>query len=112
MDHRHRGVQHLPAGVLGGEGLQLVQRPVTREADPIRASCAIAVMAKAPQDGLSKTRLCPPLDYAGAAALSAAFLRDTTESMVAAARLAPIVPYAAYAPLGAEDVLRPHLAPG
>jgi hypothetical protein len=32
--------------------------------------------------------------------------------MVAAARLAPIVPYAAYAPLGAEDVLRPHLAPG
>jgi glycosyltransferase A (GT-A) superfamily protein (DUF2064 family) len=69
-------------------------------------------MAKAPQEGLSKTRLCPPLDYAGAAALSAAFLRDTTESMVAAARLAPIVPYAAYAPLGAEDVLRPHLAPG
>jgi uncharacterized protein len=69
-------------------------------------------MAKAPQEGLSKTRLCPPLDYAAAAALSAAFLRDTTESMVAAARLAPIVPYAAYAPLGAEDVLRPHLAPG
>ncbi len=76
------------------------------------ATCAIAVMAKAPQAGRSKTRLCPPLDPTQAAALSAAFLRDTTENMRAAARSAPIVPYAAYAPLGAEDLLRPHLAPG
>ena len=48
-------------------------------------------MAKAPEAGRSKTRLCPPLLPEQAAALSAAFLRDTTESMVAAARLAPIV---------------------
>ena len=69
-------------------------------------------MAKAPQAGRSKTRLCPPLDPAQAAALSAAFLRDTTENMRAAARAAPIVSYAAYAPLGAEGLLQPHLAPG
>ena len=85
---------------------------MTQEAVSKRATCAIAVMAKVPQAGRSKTRLCPPLDPAQAAALSAAFLRDTTENMVAAARLRPIVPYAAYAPLGAEDMLRPHLAPG
>lgn len=90
----------------------MVQRPLTLEAATARASCAIAVMAKAPQAGRSKTRLCPPLDHAQAAALSAAFLRDTTETMREASRLAPIVPYAAYAPFGAEEVLRPHLAPG
>ena len=32
--------------------------------------------------------------------------------MAAAAHLAPITGYAAYAPLGAEAALRPHLAPG
>jgi hypothetical protein len=58
---------------------------------------AIGVMAKAPEPGRSKTRLCPPLLPEQAAALSAAFLRDTTQSMAAAARLAPIVAYAAYA---------------
>ncbi len=76
------------------------------------ATCAVAVMAKAPQPGRSKTRLCPPLDPAEAARLSAAFLRDTTGSMAEAARLAPIVPYAAFAPAGCEAALRPHLAPG
>ena len=42
------------------------------------ATCAIGVMAKAPQSGRSKTRLCPPLTPDQAATLSAAFLRDTT----------------------------------
>jgi rSAM/selenodomain-associated transferase 1 len=69
-------------------------------------------MAKAPQAGRSKTRLCPPLLPEQAAALSAAFLRDVTGNMAEAARLAPIVPYAAYAPLGAEALLQQHLAPG
>jgi rSAM/selenodomain-associated transferase 1 len=73
---------------------------------------AIGVMAKAPVAGRSKTRLCPPLLPEQAAALSAAFLRDTTESMAAAARLAPIVAYAAYAPLGSEALLGKHLAHG
>jgi rSAM/selenodomain-associated transferase 1 len=73
-------------------------------------SCAIGVMAKAPQAGRSKTRLCPPLTPEQAAAMSAAFLRDTTENMGLAARQAPIAPYAAYAPLGTEALLRTCLA--
>jgi rSAM/selenodomain-associated transferase 1 len=75
-------------------------------------SCAIGVMAKAPQAGRSKTRLCPPLTAEQAAAMSAAFLRDTTENMAAAARAAAITPYAAYAPLGTEALLRGCLAEG
>jgi rSAM/selenodomain-associated transferase 1 len=75
-------------------------------------SCAIGVMAKAPQAGRSKTRLCPPLTPEQAAAMSAAFLRDTTENMAAAARQAPMAPYAAYAPLGTESLLRGCLAEG
>ena len=39
--------------------------------------------------------------------MSAAFLRDTVENMRAAARMAPIIPYAAYAPAGTEEILRP-----
>ncbi len=77
-----------------------------------RGDCAIGVMAKAPRPGHSKTRLCPPLQPEQAARLSAAFLRDTTENMIAAARAASITGYAAYAPLGAEALLQPHLAPG
>jgi uncharacterized protein len=75
-------------------------------------SCAIGVMAKAPQAGLSKTRLCPPLRCEEAAALSAAFLRDTTEAISLAARSAAISPYAAYAPRGAELLLSGCLARG
>jgi glycosyltransferase A (GT-A) superfamily protein (DUF2064 family) len=74
-------------------------------------SCAIGVMAKSPRAGYSKTRLCPPLAYERAAALSAAFLRDTTENLIAASLFAPIVGYAAYAPLGTEPALLPHVAP-
>lgn len=75
-------------------------------------TCAIGVMAKAPRSGRSKTRLCPPLAPDQAAALSAAFLRDTTDNLRHAARCAPVVPYAAYAPRGDEEILRPCLASG
>ena len=78
----------------------------------MQQSCAVGVMAKAPQAGRSKTRLCPPLTPEQAAAMSAAFLRDTTENMAAAARQSPIFPYAAYAPLGTESLLRACLAEG
>jgi uncharacterized protein len=77
-----------------------------------RLTCAIGVMAKAPQAGRSKTRLCPPLRSEEAAALSAAFLRDTTETMSAAARSTAIIPYAAYAPRGADVLLGGCLARG
>lgn len=68
-------------------------------------TCAIAIMAKAPQPGRSKTRLCPPLTPDQAAALSAAFLRDTVRNIAEAAEEAPIATYAAYAPLGTEALL-------
>lgn len=81
-------------------------------ADARSNTVAIGVMTKAPEAGRSKTRLCPPLLPEQAAILSAAFLRDTTDSIAAAAREAPIVAYAAYAPLGSEALLGEHLAPG
>jgi uncharacterized protein len=74
--------------------------------------CAIGVMAKAPRAGYSKTRLCPPLRPDQAASLSAAFLRDITENIVLAGRLAPIAGYIAYAPEGAEALFDGHLADG
>ena len=75
-------------------------------------SCAIGVMAKAPRPGFSKTRLCPPLRPEQAAALSAAFLRDTTTSIAQAALSVPVTGYAAYAPSGTEEALISHVAKG
>lgn len=73
-------------------------------------ACAIAVMAKAPQPGRSKTRLVPPLTSEQAAGLSAAFLRDITENIVLAGQTAPIYAYIAYAPLGLEALFNGHIA--
>ncbi len=75
-----------------------------------RDCCAIAVMAKAPRSGFSKTRLVPPLTPDQAAAMSAAFLRDTTENIALAARTAAIAGYVAYAPAGLEALFDGHLA--
>ncbi len=75
-------------------------------------TCAIGVMAKVPRPGYSKTRLCPPLRPEAAAALSAAFLRDTSTNIARARRSVPIVGYAAYAPSGTETDLLPHLTQG
>lgn len=74
--------------------------------------CAIAVMAKAPLSGAVKTRLVPPLDPAAAAALSAGFLRDMTDSIALAAREAAVHGYVAYAPAGSEALFDGALAPG
>jgi rSAM/selenodomain-associated transferase 1 len=76
------------------------------------AHCAIAVMAKAPQPGRCKTRLTPRLSPAQAAGLSAAFLRDITENIAAAAHARPIDGYIAYAPAGLEHLFDGHVAPG
>jgi len=77
-----------------------------------RGSCAIGVMAKTPCPGFSKTRLCPPLRPEQAAALSAAFLRDTTTNIARAALSVPVAGYAAYAPSGTEEALISHVAKG
>ena len=78
----------------------------------MRHVCAIGVMAKAPQAGRSKTRLCPPLLPTQAASLSAAFLRDVTENIAAAALSAPIRGLIAYAPSGSEALFDGHVADG
>ena len=44
---------------------------------------ALLVIAKEPVPGRSKTRLCPPLDHAQAAALAAAALEDTLAAVAA-----------------------------
>lgn len=75
------------------------------------STTAIAVMAKAPQPGRSKTRLVPALAPEQAAALSAAFLRDVTENIAAASSTAAITGYIAYAPAGMEHLFAGHLAP-
>ena len=74
--------------------------------------CAIAVMAKAPMPGRVKTRLVPPLTPDMAVALSASFLRDITENITLAARMALIDGYVAYAPRGSEALFDGMLAPG
>lgn len=74
--------------------------------------CAIGVMAKAPQAGRSKTRLCPPLRPEQAAAMSAAFLRDITENLALAGAEAPIDGLIAYAPAGAGPLFEGILAEG
>jgi rSAM/selenodomain-associated transferase 1 len=78
----------------------------------LEAVCAIAVMAKAPQPGQVKTRLQSVLQPAEAAALSAAFLRDATANIQAAAAHAPVHGFVAYAPTGAESRFDGLLAPG
>jgi rSAM/selenodomain-associated transferase 1 len=74
-------------------------------------SCAIAVMAKAPEPGRSKTRLCPPVLPNQAAWLSEGFLRDMFRNVAEAARQAPIAGYAAYAPAGTEAAMKALLPP-
>ena len=73
---------------------------------------AIAVMAKAPQPGRVKTRLCPPLSPEQAAAMGAAFLRDVTGNLAAAAQQAPIDAFVAYAPAGSDARFDGMLHPG
>ena len=64
--------------------------------------CAVAVIAKAPRPGHVKTRLQAVLTPEEAAALGAAFLRDTLENLVLAGDQVPITPFVAYAPAGEE----------
>ena len=49
-------------------------------------TCAIGRHGEGAAAGRAKTRLCPPLQPAQAAALSAAFLRDITENIALASR--------------------------
>ena len=74
--------------------------------------CAVAVMAKAPRPGHVKTRLQSILTADEAAQMGAAFLCDITANLAAAAQLAPLHGYVAYAPAGQEARFDGLLAPG
>jgi rSAM/selenodomain-associated transferase 1 len=74
--------------------------------------CAVGVMAKAPQAGRSKTRLCPPLRSGQAAALSGVFLRDMTGKIAAASRAASIQGFVAHAEAGSEPLFEGLVAEG
>ncbi len=82
--------------------------------EPVERSrtCAIAVIAKAPRPGHVKTRLQGILAPDEAAAMGAAFLRDTLGNLVAAGREATIAPFVAYAPAGQEARFDGLLPPG
>ena len=75
-------------------------------------SCAIAVMAKASIPGRTKTRLTPPLTPEQAADLNTASLRDVADNLLAAAALANISPWMAYAPAGSQDFFARNLPDG
>lgn len=68
--------------------------------------CALAVMAKVPQAGMSKTRLTPPLAPVDAAALSACFLQDTCENIARLSFNGTAAAVAVYTPTGAEVFLK------
>jgi len=62
---------------------------------------AVILMAKAPLPGLVKTRLCPPLTRANAAALYACLLKDTAAEL---SRLARTRRYLFFSPPGSEGL--------
>jgi uncharacterized protein len=60
---------------------------------PDGARSAVAIMAKAPQAGEVKTRLCPPLSHREAAELYRCFLLDKIAQVNTLQRAAPVVSY-------------------
>ena len=69
--------------------------------------CAIAIMAKAPSAGRTKTRLSPFLTPGEARDLGACFLSDMTANLTLAAREVALDGYVAFAPAGSESVFAP-----
>lgn len=66
----------------------------------VSAPPVLVMMARRPEAGRVKTRLCPPLTPAQAAALYAAFLRDLVELLRTVPGMQPLI---AYAPAEAGD---------
>jgi uncharacterized protein len=62
-----------------------------KTADEVRS--AVAIMAKAPEPGRVKTRLCPPLSHSEAAQLYQCFLVDKIAQVNGLQEAAPVVSY-------------------
>lgn len=69
-------------------------------------SAAIGIMCKAPQPGRTKTRLGAEIGAAGAAKLSACFLRDVAAAIESVPQRLGRKGYGVYAPAGGELELR------
>ena len=74
-------------------------------------SAAIGIMCKAPQPGRTKTRLGAEIGAAGAARLSACFLRDVATAVECVPERLGRKGYAVYAPAGTEPALRQLVPP-
>src|SRR5262249_19898421 len=72
-------------------------------------TCRVAIMAKAPLAGRTKTRLVPPLTFEEAAQCNTAFLRDIADNILAAAAEASIAGYVAYGPAHARPFFQEKL---
>ncbi len=70
---------------------------------------ALIVVAKRPQAGQTKTRLCPPFSPQQAARLYSSFIADTLALMTRVDSVDPIV---AYAPPSAEEYFRERVTSG
>lgn len=80
-----------------------------RDREEPQSRCAMAVMVKASSPGRTKTRLVPPLTHDEAAALNTAFVRDAADNILAAAALADVSGWLAYAPAGSQSFFRQHV---
>lgn len=72
----------------------------------LSATVGLAVIAKTPEPGKSKTRLSPPLTPEGCAGISAAFIGDLSETIGDLSETTPIRGVALYTPVGSETKLR------
>jgi rSAM/selenodomain-associated transferase 1 len=70
------------------------------------STVAIAITAKTPKSGASKTRLSPPLAPEDCAAISACFIRDLSATIAQVAASGDVTGYALYTPRGSEAELR------
>jgi uncharacterized protein len=80
-----------------------------KTADEVRS--AVAIMAKAPEPGQVKTRLCPPLSHREAAQLYQCFLVDKIAQVNGLQEAAPVVSYTPYESKPVfKDLTPPHFA--
>ena len=89
-------------------GLRVALEHLNRGVASAVSKVAVAIMAKVPRAGAVKTRLCPPLLAAEAAALYRCFLLDKIATVGALAGAQPVI---AYTPEGAHAEVAA-LAPG
>src|SRR5215468_2923177 len=76
------------------------------------SGAAIGIVCKAPQAGLSKTRLAKAVGAVAASELSACFLRDVAAAIEAVPEALGRRGYGVYAPAGTENIMRQLLPAG